>query len=204
MQVEKLTQNSEAIKLAIFASGRGSNFVAIMNRARDGQLEGLEPALLITDKDCPSLQSAKEFDLPHAYIRPKDYADKAAYEQAILDLLHKHQVQLIALAGYMRLVGPTLLEAYPDRILNLHPSLLPAYPGTESIRRAYEDNLKESGVTVHLVDAGLDSGPILAQAKVAIEEDMCLDEFEEAIHKKEHQLYPDTLIDYAKKLWSQS
>lgn len=200
MKVEKLTQNENPIKLAIFASGRGSNFVAIMNRAREGQLQGLEPALLITDKDCPALQSAKEFGLPHAYIRPKDYPNKTAYEQAILERLQEHQIQLIALAGYMRLIGPTLLEAYPDRILNLHPSLLPAYPGTESIRRAYEDKLKESGVTVHLVDAGLDSGPILAQAKVAIEEGMSLEEFEEEIHRKEHQLYPETLIKYARKI----
>lgn len=190
----------KTLKLAIFASGRGSNFLNIVKRYEEGALPGLEPAVLICDKECPAADSAREKSFDTHVVKPSGYPDKAAYEKEILRILQKSGAELIALAGYMRLVGPTLLQAFPGRILNLHPSLLPLYPGKHAIERAFQDRVSETGASVHLVDAGLDSGPILRQKTVPVKPEMSLDELEEKIHAAEHELYPQVLIEYAASL----
>ena len=188
------------MKLGIFASGTGTNFRRILELYKADELPGLEPVLLITNRHCGASDYAKSEGFPYEVLRPKDFADRQSLEEAQLKALRASGVELIALAGYLRILGDTLLEAYPQRILNLHPSLLPNYPGLKAIERAYADGVKESGVTVHLVDQGLDTGPILAQAKVPLEEGMSLAEFEAAIHATEHKLYPKTIIEYARKI----
>ena len=180
-------------KLAIFASGSGSNFEAIVKAVQRGEISA-EIVLLVCDQpDAYVLERAKNFGIPTLVLSPKDDPTKAAYEAKILEKLQALEVDLIVLAGYMRLVGETLLSAYPDKMVNIHPSKLPDFPGKDAISRAYESGARESGVTVHYVDAGMDTGPIIAQEVVAIDEGDTVESLEEKIHKIEHALYVRTL-----------
>jgi phosphoribosylglycinamide formyltransferase-1 len=122
--------------------------------------------------------------------RTKEYPDKAAYEADVLRALRAAGTEWVILAGYMRIVGPTLLDAYPDRILNIHPSLLPQFPGRTAVADALAAGVTETGVTVHLVDAGIDTGPVLEQVRVPIDPGMTLEALLERVHAAEHQLYP--------------
>ena len=180
-------------KIAIFASGNGSNFEAIVNAAQSGNLR-VNPAVLVCDKPGAGVISrAESMGIETLVVSPATYPDKAAYETAILTELQRRDIRFIVLAGYMRIVGKTLLEAYPGRIINIHPSLLPLFPGLDAIRRAYEIGASETGVTIHYVDEGMDTGPVIAQHRVPIEKDDTLNSLEEKIHKVEHQLYIETL-----------
>lgn len=179
--------------IAVFASGSGSNFEALVNHSRKNRWA--DPICLLVC-DCPGagvLKRAERLQVPILCRSPKQFADKKAYETWILDHLKAYQVKKIVLAGYMRLIGSTLLEAYPDQIINIHPSLLPAFPGKNAIEKAFRHPVCVSGVTVHLVDEGMDTGPILAQVPVEIERDDTLESFEQKIHQAEHRLYPETV-----------
>ena len=186
-------------KIAIFASGNGSNFEAIVTAAQSGKLR-VNPTLLVCDKPGAGVISRAESKGVEALVvSPKAYPDMAACEADILAELQKRDIRFLVLAGYMRLVGKTLLGAYPNQIVNIHPSLLPLFPGTDAIRRAYESGALETGVTVHYVDEGMDTGPVIAQHRVPIEKDDTLKSLEEKIHKAEHQLYIETLQDLFNK-----
>lgn len=181
------------MKLAIFASGSGTNFQAIVDAVKRGELAA-EVALLVCDRpEAKVVERAKKEGIPTFVFRPKEYATKADFEQDILAQLTKHGIAFIALAGYMRLIGPTLLSAYEGRIVNIHPSLLPAFPGKDAIGQAYRYGVKITGVTVHYVDEGMDTGPIIAQRAVPIEEGESLEQLERKIHAIEHELYPEVL-----------
>lgn len=181
------------MKLAIFASGSGTNFQAIVDAIKRGELAA-EVALLVCDRpEAKVVERAKKEGIPTFVFRPKEYATKADFEQDILAQLTKHGIAFIALAGYMRLIGPTLLSAYEGRIVNIHPSLLPAFPGKDAIGQAYRYGVKITGVTVHYVDEGMDTGPIIAQRAVSIEEGESLEQVERKIHAIEHELYPSVL-----------
>ena len=179
-------------KFAIFASGSGSNAEAIWQAIDRGGLSG-ECVLLVTDKpEAKVLERADRFNIASFSFEPKAYASKAEFEQEILVLLQTLGADYIVLAGYMRLIGDVLLSAYPNRIINIHPSLLPAFPGKDAIGQSLAANVPMSGVTVHYVDAGMDTGPIIAQQDVAI---AGCDAAEAArrIQAVEHQLYPRVL-----------
>ncbi|MGG4440761.1 phosphoribosylglycinamide formyltransferase [Brevibacillus fortis] len=176
-------------KLAIFASGSGSNFEAIVQAVQDGKLAGVEVALLVCDKPgAKVLDRAERLGIETFVFQPKEYADKAAFEQEIVAQLQKRDISLVVLAGYMRLVGETLLSSYEGKIINLHPSLLPAFPGKDAIGQALAYGVKITGVTVHLVDAGLDTGPIIAQISVAVQEADTAETLAARIHAVEHEL----------------
>ena len=123
----------------------------------------------------------------------KSCGGKEEYEKQLLQLLKKDQIDFIALAGYLRVVGPTILDQYDHRIVNLHPAWLPEYPGLHSIERAFNDQRKQTGVTVHYIDAGVDSGPIIAQRHVPILPSDTVETLEERVHETEHQLYPEAV-----------
>ncbi|GGJ78254.1 phosphoribosylglycinamide formyltransferase-1 [Anoxybacillus voinovskiensis] len=181
------------MKLAIFASGSGTNFQAIVDAVKRGEL-AMEVALLVCDRpEAKVVERAKKEGIPTFVFRPKEYVTKADFERDILAQLIAHDIDFIALAGYMRLIGPTLLAAYDGRIVNIHPSLLPAFPGKDAIGQAYRYGVKITGVTVHYVDEGMDTGPIIAQRAVLIEEGESLEEVEQKIHAIEHELYPAVL-----------
>ncbi len=186
-------------KLAVFASGNGSNFAAIVEATRDGRLPGVEVALLICDKPNAYVnERAAHLGIPTFTFDPKAFADKAAFEAVIVEKLQAHDISLVVLAGYMRLVGTVLLGAYEGRIINLHPSLLPAFTGKDAIGQALAYGVKVTGVTVHFVDAGLDTGPIIAQLPVAVEQGDTADSLAARIHQVEHQLLIEVIGKLAK------
>lgn len=180
-------------RIAIFASGSGTNFQAIVDAVKHGALRA-EVALLVCDRPgAKVIERAKTANIPAFVFQAKDYAAKADFEREILAELHANEVEFIVLAGYMRLIGPTLLSAYEGRIVNIHPSLLPSFPGKDAIGQAYRAGVKVTGVTVHYVDEGMDTGPIIAQRAIPVHDGESLEQLERRIHELEHQLYPEVL-----------
>ena len=186
------------MKVAVFASGSGSNFESIVEATRDGRLPQVEVSLLVCDKpDACVLERADRLGIPTFVFQPKQFPNKAAFETAIVHQLEKYGISFIVLAGYMRLVGEVLLQAYGGRMINLHPSLLPAFTGKDAIGQAIAYGVKVTGVTVHFVDEGLDTGPIIAQVPVQVEEQDTADTLAERIHQVEHQLLVQVIQEIA-------
>lgn len=180
-------------KIAIFASGSGSNFQAIVDAISSDVLTA-EVSLLVCDRsDAFAIKRAEHRSIPYFSFDPKNYLSKLEYEIDILEELQSRKVDFIVLAGYMRLIGPTLLKEYEGRIVNIHPSLLPAFPGKDAIGQALAAGVKVSGVTVHFVDKGMDTGPIIEQREVLLVEGETKESLQEKIHLVEHQLYPSVL-----------
>ncbi|WP_079525823.1 phosphoribosylglycinamide formyltransferase [Halobacillus hunanensis] len=178
------------INLAIFASGTGSNFDAIMDAIESGELEA-RVSLLVSDRiDAGVIEKAQRRQIDTVVFNPKSFANKEAFEKALLHDCKDRGVEWIVLAGYMRLIGPTLLTAYEHRILNIHPSLLPAFPGKDAIGQAFDSQVKVTGVTVHYVDDGMDTGPIIDQEAVRIHEQDTKEDIKQKIQAVEHELYP--------------
>lgn len=180
-------------RIAIFASGSGSNFQAITDACRKGLLDAT-PALLVCDRPgAYVVERATEADIPYFAFAPKSYQNKEEFEGHILRELARYEVDFIVLAGYMRLVGPTLLNAFKGRIVNIHPSLLPAFPGLDAVGQALDYGVKLTGVTIHFVDEGMDTGPIIAQQAIEIGPEATREILETKIHEVEHSFYPQTL-----------
>lgn len=186
------------INIAIFASGSGSNFEAIVRSYLDGNLK-VRPVLCICDRPGAFvMERASKLGIPAFAFSPKDFENKAAYETAVAKKLKEYDVSLICLAGYMRLVGPTLLNLFPRKILNIHPSLLPAFKGAHAIRDAFDYGVKVFGVTIHYVDESLDGGEIVSQEAFHYD-GRDIDLLEKRIHEVEHRLYPLTINTIAQK-----
>lgn len=183
------------MRIAVLASGNGSNFEAIAQAFEKQTIAG-ELVLVFSDKKTAYvLERAEKHQIPAFTFSPKDFLSKKEYEEALLDLLVDHQVDYLVLAGYMRLIGEGLLEAFPKRIINIHPSLLPAFPGLHGIEDAFDYGVKVTGVTIHYIDAGVDTGPIIAQECVPISATDTLESLTEKIHQTEHRLYPEVLAE---------
>ncbi|WP_102693847.1 phosphoribosylglycinamide formyltransferase [Rummeliibacillus pycnus] len=182
----------ERVSIAVFASGSGTNFQAIQDTIESGRLNA-KIELVITDKPGAYVTiRAKEKGIPVLALSPKEFNSKEAYELEILRTLRDKQVEWLVLAGYMRLIGKTLLTAYPSKIVNIHPSLLPSFPGKDAIGQAIAHGVKVTGVTVHYVDEGMDTGTIIMQRAVDVI-DGDRDQTEQAIHEVEHEIYPAAL-----------
>lgn len=180
-------------KIAVFASGSGSNFQAIAVAAQSGSLNA-EISLLVCDKPGAfAVDRAEMLGIPALVISPKSYPSKEAYEEEVLQKLTSLEVDMIVLAGYMRLIGPTLLNAFEGKIINIHPSLLPAFPGKDAIGQALAAGVKTTGVTIHYVDEGMDTGPVIASAAVNIIAGETHDSLQKKIQRIEHSLYPEVL-----------
>ncbi|MET3696584.1 formyltetrahydrofolate-dependent phosphoribosylglycinamide formyltransferase [Bacillus oleivorans] len=180
-------------KLAIFASGSGSNFQAIVDAVKAGKLDA-EVSLLVCDKPGAfCIERASTEEIPSFVFNPKEYASKADYETELYEKLKELEIDIIVLAGYMRLIGPVLLTPYEGKIVNIHPSLLPAFPGKDAIGQALAAKVKETGVTIHFVDSGMDTGPIVVQQSVSISETETRESLQAKIQKIEHELYPSVL-----------
>jgi len=188
------------INIAIFASGSGTNFQSIVDSVKAGTLHANIRLLVCDKKHAFVLERAKKEAIPTFLFSSKDYLSKEDYEKDIFQQLKKHEIQWIVLAGYMRLIGPTLLKPYEGRIINIHPSLLPMFPGKNAINQAFEAKVSETGVTIHFVDEGMDTGPIIEQRSVSIEKHDTIERVKEKIKKVEHELYPHVL----QKLFNQS
>jgi phosphoribosylglycinamide formyltransferase 1 len=180
-------------QIAIFASGSGSNFQALVDAVQAGTLKANIRLLVCDQPGAFVIHRAQSAGIPVFSFRAKDYEDKQAFEREILHQLALEGVDFIVLAGYMRLLGPTLLESFGGRIVNIHPSLLPAFPGKDAIGQALEAGVKITGVTVHYVDAGMDTGEIIEQEIVRISTGETRDSLQEKIQHVEHYLYRTTL-----------
>lgn len=190
--------NKPKLKIAVFASGYGSNFEAIAKACQSGEFEA-QVVLMVCDKPTARVNSlADELGVERMTFSAKDYASKAEYEAEIVERCKALGVELICLAGYMRLVGETLMEAYEGRMINIHPSLLPSFAGKDAVERAMEWGVKVYGATIHYVDSTLDGGKIIAQRAIPYEGDS-IDELMAMIHPLEHQLYIDTIKKLTKQ-----
>ena len=177
-------------RLGVLISGRGSNLRAIVGAIRSGELYADVAVVVSNRPEADGLTFARSEGIDTVVLRPRDYQDRHAYDRAIADALCARGVDLVCLAGFMRVVGPPLLEAFPNRILNIHPSLLPAFPGLDAQAQAVAYGVRVSGATVHVVTSGLDDGPIVLQAVVPVLDDDTPESLAERILTEEHKLYP--------------
>lgn len=192
------------LRLGVLASGRGSNFDAICAATRRGDLDA-EVRVLVSDRrDAAVLTKADERGIPAIHLDPGRFSHREDYERRLVEVLQEYDVNLVVLAGYMRLVGPTILESFPNRVVNIHPALLPAFTGLNAQRQAVEYGVRFSGCTVHIVDHGMDTGPIIMQAVVPVEQEDDEDTLALRILAQEHEIYWRSLQLLAEgRLWLQ-
>lgn len=177
-------------RLGILVSGRGTNLQAIIDAVQTHRLDATIGVVISNRADAGGLTRAREAGIEAVSLNPRDYADRDAYDRALVDALRARDVEIVCLAGYMRLVGRPLLDAFPQRILNVHPSLLPSFRGLDAQRQALEHGVRMTGATVHLVTADLDDGPIVLQAAVPVLEGDTVETLAARILVEEHRIYP--------------
>jgi phosphoribosylglycinamide formyltransferase-1 len=192
---------SLARTIAVFASGRGTNFEALARANARGDLPGRIAALLCDRPDAPVLERARRLGIEAVCPPAGAHRTWLDDERPWLEALRVRGVDLVLLAGFMRRLHATLLDAYPERILNLHPSLLPAFPGLDAIARAWAGGVRVTGCTVHLVTPELDAGPIVAQSAVEVRDDDTLESLTARVHEAEHRLYPEAVRRFATEPW---
>lgn len=180
-------------RIGVLLSGRGSNFEALADSVAAARLPDAEIALVISNREnAPGIEKARARQIP-AQVIPSRGLEREAYDKLVIAALEEKKVDLVCLAGYMRLLSPAFVAAFRGRILNIHPSLLPAFPGLESQRQAIEHGAKFSGCTVHFVDENLDAGPIILQAAVPIRDDDTPETLSERVLKEEHRIYTEAV-----------
>ncbi|WP_226035445.1 phosphoribosylglycinamide formyltransferase [Aquibacillus saliphilus] len=180
-------------KIAVFASGTGSNFESVQKEVESGNLDS-EIALLVCDKPgAKVLEKAEFYQVPTFVFNAKQYNSKSEFEYEILNELEKYKVEWIVLAGYMRLIGSTLLDSYHQRIINIHPSLLPSFPGKDAVGQAIAAGVKVTGVTIHLVDEGMDTGKIVEQESLRVIDKESRESLQLRIQEIEHRLFPSVI-----------
>ena len=183
-------------KIGVLCSGRGSNLASIIEAIERGEIRA-EIAVVIADKaDAYALERAREKGIPAVAVIYRDYAERADFERALLTELHTHGVTLVVLAGFMRILSPVFVHAYTGRILNIHPALLPSFPGAHAHRDVLAYGVKVSGCTVHFVDEGMDSGPIILQASVPVQEGDTEETLAARVLAQEHRIFPEAIKLY--------
>ena len=188
-------------RLGILLSGRGSNFLALDAAIRRGELPATIALVVANVEGAPGLERARELGLPAVAIPHRGLPDRAAHEEKVVAALRAAEVEWVCLAGYMRLLSPRFLDAYPQRVVNIHPSLLPAFPGVDAQAQALAHGVRVAGCTVHLVDAGLDSGPIVVQRTVPVLDDDTAATLAARILEQEHLAYPEALRRLLTEPW---
>lgn len=183
----------KALSIGVLVSGRGSNLEALLNAVKEHRLQSRVALVISNVANVRALEIAREHSVPALHLAHTAFADRASYDRAVVEALTGAGVSFVVLAGFMRIVTPVLLDAFADRVINIHPSLLPSFPGKDAAKQAITHGVKVSGATVHVVDAGMDTGPILAQAPVEV----LLDDTEQSlaarILEKEHVLLVDVV-----------
>jgi len=186
------------LTLGVLASGRGSNFQSIIDSVESGFLKARIAVLITDNPDAYAIERAKKHNIESLVLKPKDFTDKNGFYSHIAEELKKRGVELVILAGFMRVVGKALIDQYRNKIMNIHPALLPSFPGLHGQKQAVDYGVKISGCTVHFVDEGMDTGAIIIQAAVPAYHDDTEDTLSERILKQEHKIFP-----YAIKLYSE-
>ena len=184
-----------SLTLGVLGSGRGSNMQSILDAIAAGTLSARVACVIADYEDAFILERARRAGVPAYYVDPAPYKTKldGVAQEQVIELLRQHGVDTVVLAGFMRMVKPGLLEAFPQRVLNIHPALLPAFPGLHAWRQALDYGAKVSGCTVHLVDAGMDTGPIILQKTVPVLDDDTPESLHARIQEQEHLAYPEAL-----------
>ena len=185
-----MTGSREPLRVGVLASGRGSNLQALLDAARAPDYPARVVVVVSERERAQALARAAAAGVPGVFLDPKAYGDRAAYDAALLVLLETHRVELVCLAGFMRILSPAFVRSLHGRLVNIHPSLLPAFPGLHAQRQAIEHGVKVAGVTVHFVDEGVDTGPIIAQASVPVHDDDTEESLADRILVEEHTIYP--------------
>jgi phosphoribosylglycinamide formyltransferase-1 len=188
---------SVPVVLGVLASGRGSNLQAILDAIEAGHCPARVAVVVSDRKDAPALERARRAGAKAVHLDPRAYPDRVAFDDAVAEVLRQHGTELVCLAGYMRVLSAEFVRRFPGRILNVHPALLPAFPGLHAQRRALEHGVKIAGATVHFVDEGVDTGPIVLQAAVPVLDDDTEDTLAARILVEEHRLYPEAIRLYA-------
>lgn len=180
-------------RIAVFASGFGSNLQALIDYNNKHGLNGDIVLVFSNNKDAFALERAKKNKIKAVFMDPARYSSREQYDSEIIEMLEEEKIDLVVLAGYMFLLSQEFVHRFKNKILNIHPALLPSFKGTHGIKDAYRYGVKVTGVTVHFVDEDLDSGPIILQEAVDIDPDDSVEELEEKIHKVEHKIYPEAV-----------
>jgi phosphoribosylglycinamide formyltransferase-1 len=181
------------MRLGVLISGSGTNLQAIIDACEDGSLTAKVAVVISSHDGAGGLERARRAGIPGVWIDRGAYERASHYNRAIGETLQAHGVGIVVMAGYMRLLGREVLDAYPDRVINIHPALLPSFPGANGIRDAFEYGVKVTGVTVHFANENFDEGPIIAQEAITIAEEDTLSTLEAKMHEVEHRLYPAAL-----------
>ena len=190
-------QNLSITTLGVLASGSGSNLEAISNAIANGKLQAKIAIVIYNEPDAFAKQRADKFGIPAILVNHRDYKSRTDLDRAIIDLLKQYNVDLVIMAGWMRIVTQVLIDAFPERILNIHPSLLPSFKGIQAIEQAFNYGVKITGCTVHLLSLEVDSGKILKQAAVPILPDDTLETLQKRIQVQEHIIYPEAIAAYS-------
>lgn len=181
------------MRFAVFASGRGTNLQAIIKAIKKGKINA-ELALVVSDnKGALALKRAKKAGIKTAVVDPKPFTSREDYDLEIVRILEQEQIDFIVLAGFMRIITSALISCFPNKILNIHPALLPSFKGVHGIEEAFNYGVKVTGVTVHFIDDKMDHGPVILQGEVKIKENDTLETLEKKIHKVEHKIYPEAI-----------
>ncbi len=178
------------ITLGVLVSGRGSNLQAIMDAVKAGKLNAKIAVVVSDKKEAQALERARQWGMTSVHLSPKDYSTRESYDSAVVKILQEYAVDLVVLAGYMRIITSALIAPYRNRVMNVHPSLLPSFPGLHSQRQALEHGVKMTGATVHFVDEQVDHGPIIVQAAVPVLDTDTEETLSARILEQEHRIYP--------------
>jgi phosphoribosylglycinamide formyltransferase 1 len=188
---------TDLLKLGVLISGNGSNLQSIIDNIEKGSLNAVIKIVISNNPDAYGITRAKNHGIPYVILKNGDYKSKEDFDAQLIKILKDNGAELVALAGFMRIISPALLKAFPGRILNIHPALLPSFPGLHGQKQAIEYGVKFSGCTVHFVDEGVDTGPIIIQSAVPVLDDDTEDTLAARILKEEHKIYPQAIKLFA-------
>jgi len=188
---------SKKLPIGVLASGSGSNLQSIIDHIEQGRLDAVIRVVISNNPDAYALTRAKKHGIPFVVIRHQEYPDREAFDGQMAEILLSYGIELVVMAGFMRVLSPQFLKAFPQRVINIHPALLPSFPGLHGQQQAFNYGVKFSGCTVHFADDGVDSGPIIIQAVVPVLETDTEDSLAARILREEHRIYPQAIQFYA-------
>jgi phosphoribosylglycinamide formyltransferase-1 len=190
-------KGGDPLRLGVLVSGSGTNLQSILDHCRKRKIDAVTAVVVSNRPEAYALTRARQAQVPTAVVENKYFGSREEFDARLVEILHEHQVELVCLAGFMRLLSPVLIQAFPSRILNIHPALLPAFPGLDVQKKALEHGVRFSGCTVHVVDEGCDTGPIVIQAIVPVAPDDTSETLAARILKQEHRIYPRAIQLFA-------
>jgi phosphoribosylglycinamide formyltransferase-1 len=188
---------ADSLKLGVLISGNGSNLQAIIDNIENGSLQATIKIVISNNPDAFGITRAKKHGIPFAILKKSDFKNKEAFDEQLIKTLKDNGVELVVLAGFMRILSSPFLKSFPKKVMNIHPALLPSFPGLHAQKQAFDYGVKVSGCTVHFVDEGVDTGPIIIQAAVPVLDGDTEDTLAARILKEEHKIYPLAIQSFA-------